>query len=127
MDAAPTLRSALPLVLVAILAGSAAWAFYGDRGVLANKALQQEVVARQAAVQERAKTVALLRAEIEAMRTDPLTQERWVREELMYVRPGEILYLFPEDRPEDFEVLKDRQLREAQLPNHGAAEEETEP
>jgi len=127
MDPAPTLRSALPLVLVAILAGSAAWAFYGDRGVLANKALQQEAVARHAAVQERTKTVALLRAEIEAMRTDPLTQERWVREELGYVRPGEIVYLFPDDRPEDFEVLGDRQLREAQLPGQGAADEESAP
>ena len=39
-----------------------------------------------------------------------------MREELGYVKPGEILYLFPGDRATDFEVLKDTRLREAELP-----------
>ncbi|MCO4770458.1 MAG: septum formation initiator family protein [Deltaproteobacteria bacterium] len=116
MDPSPSLRSAFPLVLVAVLAGSLAWAFYGDRGVLANRALQEELIARQSAVDERQTTVALLRVEIDQMKTDPLAQERWVREELGYVKPGEILYLFPSDQATDFEVVQDRRLREAQLP-----------
>ena len=116
MDPAPSIRSALPLVLVAILAGSLAWGFYGERGVLANQALQEEFLARQSAVEERRQTVALLRLEIEQMTSDPRAQERWVREELGYVRPGEILYLFPADQATDFEVVQDRKLREATLP-----------
>lgn len=116
MDPAPSIRSALPLLLVAILAGSLAWAFYGERGVLANRALQEEFLARQSAVEERRETVALLRLEIEQMTSDPRAQERWVREELGYVKPGEILYLFPADRATDFEVVQDRKLREATLP-----------
>ena len=116
MDPAHSLRSALPLLLVAVLAGSVAWAFYGDRGVLANRTLQRELVARQQAVQERATTVASLRLEIGQMKSDRLAQERWVREELGYVKPGEILYLFPGDQATDFEVLQDRKLHEAELP-----------
>ena len=116
MDPAHSLRSALPLVLVAVVAGALAWAFYGDRGVLANRALQREFVGREAAVEERTVTVALLRTEIQEMKSDRLAQERWVREELGYVKPGEILYLFPGDRATDFEVLQDTRLREAELP-----------
>jgi len=116
MDPSNSLRSALPLVLVAIVAGSLAWAFYGERGVLANRALQHELVGRTAAVDERTNTVARLRLEIGQMKTDRRTQERWVREELGYVKPGEILYLFPSDQATDFKVLRDRTLREAELP-----------
>lgn len=115
MLAADSLRSALPLLLVAIVGGSLAWAFYGERGVLANQALQDELEARKEAVAERTETVAHLRLEIEQLKTVPRVQERWVREELGYVREGEILYLFPDDQTTDFEVLQDRRLRESQL------------
>lgn len=115
MLASDSLRSALPLLLVAIVGGSLAWAFYGERGVLANQALQDELEARQEAVAERTETVAHLRLEIEQLKTVPRVQERWVREELGYVREGEILYLFPDDQTTDFEVLQDRRLRESQL------------
>lgn len=120
MDPAHSLRSALPLVLIAFIAGALAWAFYGDRGVLANRALQRELLSRQAAVDERTVTVSLLRTEIQEIKHDRLAQERWVREELGYVKPGEILYLFPGDRAIDFKVLQDTRLREAELP--GAAQ-----
>jgi cell division protein FtsB len=116
MDPAHSLRSALPLILVAVLAGSLAWAFYGERGVLANRALTRELQAREVAVSERAQTVAALRLEIEQLHGDRRVQERWVREELGYVKPGEILYLFPGDQATDFEVLHDRKLHESELP-----------
>ncbi len=119
MDPALSLRSALPLLLVALLSGSLAWAFFGDRGVLANRALEGELLARQETIDERKQTVAHIRNEIERMKTDPLVQERWVRTELGYVRKGELIYLFPGDRSAEFEVLEDRQLRESELGSEG--------
>lgn len=119
MDPATSLRSALPLLLVAVLSGSAAWAFFGDRGVLANRALESERLARLEAIAEREQTVAHIRAEIERMKTDPRVQERWVRTELGYVREGEVVYLFPGDRNAEFEVLEDRRLRESELGQEG--------
>jgi cell division protein FtsB len=38
-----------------------------------------------------------LRSQIEALRHDPLAIERIAREELGYVRPGEITFVFRED------------------------------
>jgi cell division protein FtsB len=110
MQPTATLRSALPLVLFAVLAGGAAWACFGDRGILANRTLAAEVVAREARLEEREATIAHLGHEIDRMRADPSVQERWVRQELGYVKPGELLYLFPEDRAADFALLRDKGL-----------------
>jgi cell division protein FtsB len=103
-------RAALPLLVFAVVATSAAWASFGERGILANQALRHEVAAREARLAEREEAISHLRREIERMKTDPSLQERWVREELGYVRPGELVYLFPGDRTADFDFLKDRQL-----------------
>ncbi len=111
MDPSHSLRSALPLLIVAVLSGSLAWAFFGDRGVLANRALEGELLARQETIDERRQTVEHIREEIERMKTDTHVQERWVRTELGYVRKGELIYLFPGDRSADFELIEDRRLR----------------
>jgi len=105
-----TLRSALPLVLFAILAGSAAWACFGERGIIANDGLNLEIEAREARLEERRDVIQHLHAEIERMRADPRVQERWVREELGFVRPGEVVFVFPGDRDADFDLLRDRRL-----------------
>ncbi len=105
-----TLRSALPLVLFAVFAGGAAWACFGERGILANKSLAHEVLARQAQVVEREETIAYLRSEIDQMHTDRRAQERWIRQELGYVKDGELLYLFPGDRAADFAFVRDREI-----------------
>ncbi|MEE2828198.1 MAG: septum formation initiator family protein [Myxococcota bacterium] len=105
-----TLRSALPLLLLAILLAGAGWACFGDRGLLANRVLATEVEAREARLEERQQTIARLVLEIDRIKTDPLVQERWIREELGYVRKGEVLYLFPSDRSADFAFLEDRKL-----------------
>ena len=110
MRTSETLRSALPLVLFAVLAGGAAWACFGDRGILTNQTLASEVTAREARIEERLATIDHLRLEIERMKLEPRVQERWIRQELGYVRPGELLYLFPGDRAADFAVLDDRRL-----------------
>ena len=43
--------------------------------------------------------VARLRREVRALRGDPAALERAAREELGYVRPGEIVYKLDEDEP----------------------------
>ncbi len=96
MDHSQTLRSTVLLLLFAVLAGSAAWACFG--GIMANRQLLAEVAVRQERLEQRRATLDHLRSEIDAMRGDPLVQERWVRQELGYVRPGELLVLFPGDR-----------------------------
>ncbi|MCP4869878.1 MAG: septum formation initiator family protein [Proteobacteria bacterium] len=111
-----TLRSALPLILFAVLAGGAAWACFGDRGILANRSLQAEVDSRQVRIEERTETIAHLRSEIARMETDTRVQERWIRQELGYVKPGELLYLFPGDRAADFAFLHDRHIEPGAQP-----------
>ncbi len=113
MEETNTVRSALPLLLFTVLAGSAAWACFGDRGVLANRALEAEATARRAHLDDRRQTIAHLRGEIVRMKQDATVQERWVRQELGYVKDGELLYLFPGDRAADFGFLQDRRLMPA--------------
>jgi len=109
MNRSATLQSTLPLILFAVLAGSAAWACFGERGILTNRTLLQDVEARNADLLERQDSIERLRQQIQAMRTDPRVQERWIREELGYVRPGEVLYLFPGDRAADFTLLENKE------------------
>jgi cell division protein FtsB len=105
-----------------MVAASLAWACFGERGILANRSLQAEVSAREARIREREQTILSLRREIGWMRSDPKLQERWIREELGWVRPGEVLYLFPGDRAADFSLLQDRRLLPAlALPAAGGA------
>ncbi len=110
MEHTSTLRSALPLLLLAILLVGVGWACFGDRGLLANRVLAAEVEARQLRLDERRQTIASIERSTHLFRTDPRVQERWIREELGYVKKGEILYLFPGDRSADFAFLKDQQL-----------------
>ena len=114
MEETSPVRSALPLLMFAVLAGSAAWACFGDRGVLASRALEAEAAARSAHLEDRRQTIAHLRSEIVRMKQDVTVQERWVRQELGYVKDGELLYLFPGDRAADFGFLQDRRLMPVQ-------------
>ena len=84
-------RKALALALFLILAASVLNAFFGERGVLglieARKDYQElvhEIERLERANQE-------LAAEIELLRSDPLTIERLAREVLGMARPGEIV------------------------------------
>jgi cell division protein FtsB len=96
--------------LFAILAGSAAWACFGERGIIVNTTLVAEIESREVRLDERRGVIAHLHREIEHMRRSPRVQERWVREELGFVRPGEVVFVFPADRDADFDLLEDRRL-----------------
>lgn len=86
-----------PLILALLLvAGAAAWAWLdAENGVDTRRRLQREVAEAQARIREHEARNEALRAEIEALAGDPLVQERAVREELRWARPGEIVVRTP--------------------------------
>lgn len=111
--AAPQGPTAIPVLVAIVVAVSLAAAFFGERGIVANDKLAIEIEAKNEALAERRETIAHLSREIERMKGDPSLQEWWVRQELGYVREGEVLYLFPGDRARDLALLGDRQLEPA--------------
>ncbi len=80
--------------LLFLLAGSAL-----DPGGL-RKARQQEAEARRLEAENAAleQAVARLRRDVKALRGDPAALERAAREELGYVKPGEMVYKLDEER-----------------------------
>jgi cell division protein FtsB len=84
------------LGVVAVLLGLSA----ADRDGL-RKARHQEDDARRLERENAAleQTVARLRREVKALRGDPAALERAAREELGYVKPGELVYKLDEARP----------------------------
>ncbi len=89
-------RLLLTLALCAILA-LVGRSILGDRGlfeVWRKKSAHQQLSAEVQALRDEN---ASLHRQIEALRHDPLAIERIAREELGYVRPGEISFVFRED------------------------------
>lgn len=85
------------LVAVLLIAGAALWAWLDtDDGVETWRSLHREVADAQARVARTAARNHALRAEIEALRADPFEQERAVREELRWARPGEMVLRTPD-------------------------------
>ena len=79
MNRSATLQSTLPLILFAVLAGSAAWACFGERGILTNRTLLQDVEARNADLLERQDSIERLRQQIQAMRRQLVQRTRVAR------------------------------------------------
>jgi cell division protein FtsB len=86
-----------PLLVAALLVtGAALWAWLdAEDGVETWRRLRREVVDAEARVGRAAERNAGLGSEIEALRADPFEQERAVREELRWSRPGEIVVRAP--------------------------------
>jgi cell division protein FtsB len=80
-----------------VLAAAYAW-LDPVAGVETWQRLQREVAEAEARVRALEAGNERLRAETEALRTDRFAQERAVREELRWVRPGEILVRVPPAR-----------------------------
>jgi cell division protein FtsB len=86
-----------PLLLAILLvAGAVAWAWLDpEDGIDTWRRLHREVAEAQARTRALEQRSQELRAEIEALAADPLVQERAVREELRWARPGEIVVRTP--------------------------------
>ncbi len=81
------------LGIAAVLAGALSLASVADaRGFRRYLALRQDVEALQERNRALAEQNELLRQEIHALRKDPAALERAAREELGYVKPGELVF-----------------------------------
>ncbi len=78
---------------LAVLLGAA---LFGERSLLRLQQLQDEQHRIEASIEARKRANRELRRELDALRHDPAYQERLAREELGLVRPGEIVYRFPD-------------------------------
>jgi len=84
------------LLAVLLVAGAAVWAWLdADDGLDTWRRLHREVAEAQARLRALEARNEALRAEIEALAADPAAQERAVREELRWARPGEIVVRVP--------------------------------
>jgi len=84
------------LVAMLLVAGAAAWAWLDRQdGVETWRSLHREVAEAQARARALDERNEALRTEIEALAGDRFVQERAVREELRWARPGEIVVRVP--------------------------------
>ncbi len=74
-------------------------ALFGERSLLRYHQLQQEKRRIEASIEAKRRENRRLLRELDALRNDRAYQERLVREELNFVRPGEIVYRFPDTPP----------------------------
>ncbi len=89
-------RRAIAVVAWSILLVLFGAALFGKRSLLRYHQLQQEKQRIEASIEaKKLKNRALMR-ELDALRNDKAYQERLAREELNFVRPGEIVYRFPD-------------------------------
>ena len=90
-------RSGIVLLFVfAFLAGTAA-ALFGPRGYMDVRRSREELERLNAEVEAQQIRVKDLRAEVTQLQGNPSAVERLAREELGYVRPGEITFLLPDE------------------------------
>jgi cell division protein FtsB len=84
------------LIAILLVAGAAAWAWLdADDGVDTWRRLHREVEEAQERGRELAERNEALRTEIDALAGDRFVQERAVREELRWARPGEVVVRVP--------------------------------
>lgn len=89
---APCRRPPLvPIVLALVLLG---FALFGDRGILRALQFSRQKATLETQVQQLEEENAILRREIEGLRTDRLTIEGIARRELGMVREDELVYQF---------------------------------
>ncbi len=80
------------------LAGSVA-AFVGRGGYLDMLRLRGEIGQLRAEIEQRQDEVLGLQQQVRGLERDPVARERIAREQLGLVRPGEIDFLLPRERP----------------------------
>ncbi|HKC11970.1 MAG TPA: septum formation initiator family protein [Vicinamibacteria bacterium] len=85
------------IALIALLVGS----LFGDRGILHLVAQRERAESLRREIEELRGENGRLAAEIVALQTDPRSIERLAREELGLARPGETVFLIPEEEPSE--------------------------
>ena len=72
-------------------------AIFNDKGAIQVHAQAKKLAAIEADVSKLSAENSALSSEIQALRTDPMTIEKFAREELKLVKPGEIVLVTPEN------------------------------
>jgi cell division protein FtsB len=85
------------IALIALLVGS----LFGDRGILHLVAQRERAESLRREIEDLRAENGRLAAEITGLKTDPRAIERLAREELGLARPGETVFLIPEEDPSD--------------------------
>jgi len=90
-------RGARAFILYTVFVAGAVAALFGDGGLADLLRLQKELRAARVELDGQQRKVEALRREILLLERDPAASERIAREELGLVRPGEHLFLLPEE------------------------------
>ena len=84
------------LLALALVVAAAAWAWLDPNdGIATWLSLRSDVAQAEARVRALEAQTALLAESAQALRAEPFAQEHAVREELRWVRPGEVLVRVP--------------------------------
>ena len=94
----PSLRSRLPLFLAAAVLGLLGLSAWDPEGLRKVHRLESEVRRRSAETRDLARENARLRREVRALQGEPGALERAAREELGFVKPGELVFKLEEER-----------------------------
>jgi cell division protein FtsB len=89
-------RQLLRLLCGLVFASGAVYALLGENGLFERRRLAGERERLEAEVADRRERVRRLEQERDALRADPFARERIAREQLGYVRPGEVVFLLPD-------------------------------
>jgi len=92
----PSMRRRLPLLLASAVLGLLGLSAWDPDGLQRVRRLEAEVQRRSAETRDIARENARLRREIRALQGEPGALERAAREELGFVRPGEMVFKLEE-------------------------------
>jgi cell division protein FtsB len=90
-------RRLFQLCLVTLFVLGSGASLFGERGWLDRVRLHRQYRTLDREVTAQRERVEALREEVAGLRANPLSRERIAREQLGYVRPGEVLFLLPEE------------------------------
>jgi len=91
-------RRAAMLTLVLIAFALTVHEIFGDRGYLALRRRREELQTLQEQVRKLQEENQRLEQQIKALQSDPKAIEKLAREQMKLARPGEIIYVLPENR-----------------------------
>lgn len=94
-----TLRRGLLLILVLVSVALTVHEIFGENGWLALRQQRRQAQAIQQQIRELKQQNGDLQKDIEGLKSDPHTIERYAREQMHFARPGEIIYTFPQQKP----------------------------
>lgn len=97
----------LTLAAVVIAAGLVLYGIVGSDGLFTYRHKRSEYETLQSHIKQQKKENAALQEEVQKLRSDPATIERYAREDLHMSRQGELIYKIPPARKSTVPVNRD--------------------